>query len=151
MSAERIELSTNGLKGHCSTIELRAHTDTYFNTVSRPRQQAQNKWYSWGVLKECRQNEMEKNKSKQWIISDLDNIIFQPPSGFAKTCFIGLQNIEIRSCLHSSMQSFPNANSNVYFQNHPLFPLFPKSLLLWPVFSNQLKSLKSDQVHLLSF
>ena len=25
MSAERIELSTNGLKGRCSTIELRAH------------------------------------------------------------------------------------------------------------------------------
>ena len=24
MSAERLELSTNGLKGHCSTIELRA-------------------------------------------------------------------------------------------------------------------------------
>jgi thioredoxin 1 len=26
MSAERLELSTNGLKGHCSTIELRAHS-----------------------------------------------------------------------------------------------------------------------------
>ena len=25
VSAERLELSTNGLKGHCSTIELRAH------------------------------------------------------------------------------------------------------------------------------
>ena len=25
MSEERIELSTNGLKGHCSTIELLAH------------------------------------------------------------------------------------------------------------------------------
>ena len=25
VSAERIELSTNGLKGHCSAIELRAH------------------------------------------------------------------------------------------------------------------------------
>ena len=26
MSAERFELSTNGLKGHCSAIELRAHS-----------------------------------------------------------------------------------------------------------------------------
>jgi hypothetical protein len=25
VSAERLELSTNGLKGRCSTIELRAH------------------------------------------------------------------------------------------------------------------------------
>ncbi len=25
VSAERFELSTNGLKGHCSAIELRAH------------------------------------------------------------------------------------------------------------------------------
>jgi hypothetical protein len=25
MSAGRLELPTNGLKGHCSTIELRAH------------------------------------------------------------------------------------------------------------------------------
>ncbi len=37
MSAERIELSTNGLKGHCSTIELRAR-DTHFNTHSEMRQ-----------------------------------------------------------------------------------------------------------------
>ena len=27
-----------GLKGHCSTIELRAHTEIYFNTDSHPRQ-----------------------------------------------------------------------------------------------------------------
>ena len=40
MSAKRIELLTNGLKGHCSTIELRAHTDTYFNMPLYPRQQA---------------------------------------------------------------------------------------------------------------
>ena len=39
MSAKRIELLTNGLKGHCSTIELRAHTDTYFNMPYYSRQQ----------------------------------------------------------------------------------------------------------------
>jgi len=33
MSAKRIELLTNGLKGHCSTIELRAHTDTYLEAL----------------------------------------------------------------------------------------------------------------------
>ena len=38
MSAKRIELLTNGLKGHCSTIELRAHTDTYFNMPLYSRQ-----------------------------------------------------------------------------------------------------------------
>ena len=32
VSAERFELSTNGLKGHCSAIELRAH---HFNTYSQ--------------------------------------------------------------------------------------------------------------------
>ena len=30
VSAERFELSTNGLKGHCSAIELRAHLDRMF-------------------------------------------------------------------------------------------------------------------------
>ena len=29
MSEERIELSTNGLKGHCSAIELLAHNGSY--------------------------------------------------------------------------------------------------------------------------
>ncbi len=38
MSAERLELSTNGLKGHCSTIELRARKECYFNTPLAGRQ-----------------------------------------------------------------------------------------------------------------
>ena len=32
MSAEGLEPSTNGLKGHCSTIELRAHEECNFIT-----------------------------------------------------------------------------------------------------------------------
>jgi hypothetical protein len=30
VSAERLELSTNGLKGHCSAIELRARSEEHF-------------------------------------------------------------------------------------------------------------------------
>ncbi len=33
VSAERLELSTNGLKGHCSAIELRAHAGTVKRTA----------------------------------------------------------------------------------------------------------------------
>ena len=38
MSADRVELSTNGLKGHCSAIELRAHSKVHFITHILGRQ-----------------------------------------------------------------------------------------------------------------
>jgi hypothetical protein len=39
MSAERLELSTNGLKGHCSTIELRARKSGLHSIMGKsPRQ-----------------------------------------------------------------------------------------------------------------
>ena len=51
MSAERLELSTNGLKGHCSTIELRAHRNAYFNMPLYPRQSViSNDLFSLGWL-----------------------------------------------------------------------------------------------------
>jgi hypothetical protein len=40
VSAEGLEPSTNGLKGHCSTIELRAHSGGDFITRIRERQRA---------------------------------------------------------------------------------------------------------------
>ncbi len=41
MSAERLELSTNGLKGRCSAIELRAResSEGHSNTAESERQQ----------------------------------------------------------------------------------------------------------------
>ena len=56
MSAERLELSTNGLKGHCSTIELRARRECYFNMpcIRRQRIQLNYLWkginYFWGEV-----------------------------------------------------------------------------------------------------
>lgn len=38
VSAERFELSTNGLKGHCSAIELRAQNGLHFNMAGWLRQ-----------------------------------------------------------------------------------------------------------------
>ena len=38
MSAERFELSTNGLKGHCSAIELRARSGVHSITPPLTRQ-----------------------------------------------------------------------------------------------------------------
>ena len=43
MSAERLELSTNGLKGHCSAIELRAQSEEHSITLLRLRQQKRKK------------------------------------------------------------------------------------------------------------
>ena len=34
MSVERLELSTNGLKGRCSAIELHAHDATFYHAPS---------------------------------------------------------------------------------------------------------------------
>ncbi len=34
MSAERLERSTNGLKGHCSTIELRAQVSVRLHSIT---------------------------------------------------------------------------------------------------------------------
>ena len=44
MSAERLELSTNGLKGHCSTIELRARSGLHSNTPPITRQFERSTW-----------------------------------------------------------------------------------------------------------
>jgi hypothetical protein len=36
VSAEELESSTNGLKGHCSTIELRAQRDAFYHAPKLP-------------------------------------------------------------------------------------------------------------------
>ena len=42
MSAERFELSTNGLKGHCSAIELRARSQSGLHSIMPANERQRN-------------------------------------------------------------------------------------------------------------
>jgi hypothetical protein len=55
MSVERLELSTNGLKGRCSTIELHARGAIFYHVVTSTsinrnhhKPEYQHTWNAWG-------------------------------------------------------------------------------------------------------